>query len=142
VSVRRPLVKTLVGVAALALLLVPGAVAVATGWVEVTYTPWGEQPGPDPTSIEAWVALALVYVVWAPLVMVALVFAFDRLGYRYSPPEYDPRRSRKERRRREAGMKYLQSREAPPAGAPAARPKRGASSGSSSHPSAPSRDGD
>lgn len=141
-SVRRPLFKTLVTLAALALLLVPVAIALAAGWVEVTYTPWGEQPGPDSTPIEAWVGLALVYLVWAPLVMVALVFAFDRLGYRYTPPEYDPRRSRKERRRREAGMKYLQSREAPPAGAPPARPKRGASTGSSSHPSAPPRDGD
>ncbi len=114
-SVSRPLLKVLVAVAALAALLVPVAVALATGWVEIHYTPWGDQPGPDPTPIEAWVGLALAYLVWVPLVVVGLVFALDRLGFKYTPPARDPRPTRKERRRRTAGMKFLQSREAPPA---------------------------
>ena len=66
----RPLLKTLVALAALVALLVPFAVALATGWIEIHLTPWNEQPGPDPTPIEAWVLLALVYLVWTPLVMV------------------------------------------------------------------------
>ena len=132
-SVRRPLFKVLITVASLAALLVPLVVALATGFVEITFTAWGEQPGPDPTPIEAWVVLALAYLVWTPLILVGLVFALDRLGYKYMPPEREPRPARKERRRREAGMKYLQSREAPPAGASKSRPKRAA---------APPKDGD
>jgi len=137
VSARRPLFKLLITVASLAALLVPAVVAVATGFIEITFTAWGEQPGPDPTPIEAWVALALAYLVWTPLVLFGLVFALDRLGYKYMPPERDRRPSRKDKRRREAGMRYLQSREAPPAGAPKARPKRGASSSTSRTASRP-----
>jgi hypothetical protein len=129
----RPVLKTLVTLAALVALLAPFAVALATGWIEIHITPWSEQPGPDPTPIEAWAVLALVYLVWAPLVMFGVVLAFDRLGYKYTPPEGDPRPPRKQRRRRDAGLKFLQSREAPPAGAPAARPARGARS-SPAHP--------
>jgi hypothetical protein len=73
------------------------------------------------------VALALLYVVWVPLVFVGLIAAYDRLGYKYEPVQHAPRPVHKDRRRREAGMRYLRSREAPPAGAPAARPRRGAS---------------
>ncbi len=124
----RPVLKTLAALAALVALLAPFAVALAAGWIEIHFTAWSEQPGPDPTPIEAWVLLALVYVVWAPLVLVGLVFVFDRLGYKYTPPEGDLRPPRKQRRRRDAGLKFLQSREAPPAGAPAARPAHGAKS--------------
>ncbi len=132
-SVRRPLLKALITAASLAALLVPAVVALATRFIEITFTAWGEQPGPDPTPIEAWVALALAYLVWTPLVLFGLVFALDRLGYKYMPPERDRRPSRSERRRRAAGMRYLQSREAPPAGAPKARRSGGAS------PAAPRR---
>jgi len=140
---RRPLFKALVTVAFIVALSMPVAVALATGFIEVTFTAWGERPGPDPTPIEAWVALALAYLVWTPLVLVGLVYVLDRLGYRYTPPERERRPSRRERRRRDAGMRYLQgraassagtreapptgSREAPPRGALEARPTRGAS---------------
>ncbi len=164
---RRPLFKALVTVAFIVALSMPVAVALATGFIEITFTAWGERPGPDPTPIEAWVALALAYLVWTPLVLVGLVYVLDRLGYRFTPPERERRPSRKERRRRDAGMRYLQgrvpstgtreasptgSREAPPRGAPEARPTRGASRPPSPRPPSPrppssrpphaSRDGD
>jgi hypothetical protein len=117
----RPVLKALVTAAGVALLAAPAVVALATGWIEINFTAWNEQPGPDPTPIEAWVALALVYVAWVPLVFVGLIAAYDRLGYRYEPVQHAPRPVHKEGRRREAGMRYLRSREAPPPGAPAAR---------------------
>ncbi len=58
-------------------------------------------------------ALALVYLVWAPLVLVGLVAAFDRLGHQYMPVDRDRRPTRKERRQA-AGIKFLQSQQAPP----------------------------
>jgi len=122
----RPFLKALVTVAGVALLAAPAVVAIATGWIEINYTAWNDQPEPDPTPIEAWVALALVYVAWVPLVFVGLIAAFDRLGYKYKPVEHAPRPAPKGRRRREAGMRYLRSRETPPAGAPPERPKRAA----------------
>lgn len=122
----RRLAKPMVTLIALAALVAPAALALALGWIEINYTPWGEQPGPEPTPIEAWVLLALVYLAWAPLVFVGLVFALDRLGFKYAPVERDRRPTDKGRRRRVAGLRFLQSREAPPAGAPQARPKRGA----------------
>lgn len=142
---RRPLFKALVTVAFIVALSMPVAVALATGFIEVTFTAWGERPGPDPTPIEAWVALALAYLVWTPLVLVGLVYVLDRLGYRYTPPERERRPSRRERRRRDAGMRYLQgraassagTREAPPTGAPEARSTRGASRPPSSRPPSP-----
>ena len=123
----RRLARTLLTLAAVVALVVPVALALTTGWIEVNSTPWGEQPVPDPTPLESWVALALVYLVWAPLVFVGLVAAFDRLGHHYMPIDRDRRPTRKERRRQAAGIKLLQSEQAPPAGAPKARPKRGAS---------------
>jgi len=128
---RRRLAKALVTLAALAALAAPAALALALGWIEIHFTAWNEEPGPDPTSVEVWVLLALAYVVWAPLVMAGMALAFDRLGYRFVPVEREPRPSAKERRRLRAGLGYLASREAPPAGAPQARPKRGAGSSSS-----------
>ena len=111
---RRGLVKAIVTLAALVLLAVPAAVFVAAGWIEVTFTPWGEQPGPDPTPIEVWALLALVYLVWAPLLLAGLVVAHDRLGYRFTPVERRPRPSAKERRRRGAGLRFVAPQEAPP----------------------------
>jgi hypothetical protein len=110
---RRGVARVLVSIAALAALAVPAAVALATGWIEITVTAWGETPGPDPTPIEAWVLLALVYLVWAPLVFAGVVLLFDRLGYKYMPVERPPRTSAKKRRLQRSGMKYLQSQQAP-----------------------------
>jgi len=120
----RPSAKTLVSLVALAGLAAPSVVALATGWIEVRISPWGEPPGPDPTSIESWVALALVYLVWAPLVFVGLVVVLDRLGYKYMPVERTPRPTRRSRRRQVAGIKLLQARDASPSDARKALPKR------------------
>jgi hypothetical protein len=122
----RRLARTLLTLVAVVALVVPVALALTTGWIEVHSTPWGEQPVPDPTPLESWVALALVYLVWAPLVLVGLVAAFDRLGHQYMPIDRDRRPTRKERRRQAAGIRLLQSQQAPPTGAQKARPKRGA----------------
>ena len=112
---RRGVARVLVSIVALAALAVPAAVALATGWIEITVTAWGETPGPDRTPIEAWVLLALVYLVWAPLVFVGLVLAFDRLGYKYMPVERSAADERQEgRRQQRSGIKYLQSQQAPP----------------------------
>jgi len=124
----RPLLKALVTVAFVAALLAPFVVVLAAGWIEIHFTAWGEQPGPDPTPVEAWVALAVGYVVWAPLVTAGLIFALDRSGYRYTPPESRRRESRAQRRRRAAGIKYLQSLEM----SPPARRRRGTSAPSDS----------
>ena len=110
----RRLARTLVTLVAVAALAVPAAVALSTGWIQIAYTPWGEQPAPDPAPLERWAALALAYVVWAPLVFVGLVAVFDRLGYHYMPVDRDRRPTRKERRRQTAGIKLLQTGEAPP----------------------------
>jgi len=138
-SAHRPFLKVVVTVASIAALLAPAVVALATGWIKITFTAWSEQPGPDPTPIEAWVLLTLVYLVWTPVVVAGLVAALDRLGYKYSPHDAEQRPSRNERRRRAATMRFLHAREAPPAGAPPARPKRGASP-SRRDASSPSRD--
>ncbi len=120
----RTLAKALVTVAAVAALSAPAVVALATGWITIHFTAWNARPGPDPTPVEAWALLALVYLVWVPLVVAGLVIVLDRLGFRYAPVERDRRPSRKQRRRRAAGLRYLQGREAPPAGAPRGRPRR------------------
>jgi len=85
------LARTFLSLAAVVALVLPVALALTTGWIEVHYTPWGEQPIADPTPLENWVALALAYLVWAPLVFVGLVAAFDRLGHQYMPVDRDRR---------------------------------------------------
>jgi hypothetical protein len=122
----RPLTKTLVSLAALVALAAPVTLAVALGWIEIRFAPWGDRPEPSSTPIEAWVLLALAYVVWTPAVFVALVLVLDRLGHKYTPAGRDRRPTRKERRRVAAGISVLQADEAPRAGAPRARPGRGA----------------
>jgi len=122
----RRLARTLLTLVAVVALVLPVTLALTTGWIEIHYTPWGEQPVADPTPLENWVALALAYLVWAPLVFVGLVAAFDRLGHQYMPIDRDRRPTRKERRRQAAGIRLLQSQQAPPTGAQKARPKRGA----------------
>ncbi len=65
----------------------------------------------DTTSPGVWAALAVVYLVWIVLLMVGGVWALDRLGYHYQAYDRPRRATRRERRRRRAGMSLLQARE-------------------------------
>ena len=65
----------------------------------------------DTTSPGVWAALAVVYLVWAVVLMVGGVWALDRLGYHYQPYDRPRRPTRRERRRRRAGANLLQARE-------------------------------
>ena len=109
---RRSLSKILVTLAAIALLFAPAVIAFGSGWIRI--------PSPEHVSrheltpIEAWVAFAVFYVFWAALVMVALVFVLDRLGFKYTPVDLPERESRRRRRRRAAGLGYLRAQQTPP----------------------------
>ncbi len=111
----RRLLAALAGVAALALAAVPAVVAFGAGWMALG---WDGDRGDigglvDHNSPEAWALLAVAFMVWAPLVLAALVLALDRLGQRYMPLERAPRAAKGERRRLRAGVRYLAGREAP-----------------------------
>ncbi len=113
----RRLLAALAGLAALALATVPAIVAFGAGWMALG---WDADRGDigglvDHNSPEAWALLAVAFLVWAPLVLVALVVALDRLGQRYMPLERAPRATKDERRRLWAGLRYLAGREAPTA---------------------------
>jgi hypothetical protein len=65
----------------------------------------------DTTSPGVWAALAVVYLVWVLSLTVASIWLLDRLGYHYQPYDRPRRPTRKERRRRRAGLKYQQARQ-------------------------------
>lgn len=122
----RRALAVLAGVAALALACVPALVAFGLGWMTLG---WSEASGDighlvDDNPIEAWALLALAFLVWVPLVVVALVYVLDRLGQQYTPLEREPRPKTRETRRRRAGLRYLASRETPPPRSPSAARKR------------------
>jgi hypothetical protein len=105
---RRTLLVTLVSLAALALATLPAVVAFGTGWMELGWRSGAGETGGvvDRNPIEAWVVLAVATLVWVVLVLFGLVAALDRLGHRYTPPELEPRLTRRERRRRRAALRY------------------------------------
>jgi len=127
----------LVGVVALALAAAPAVVAFGLGWMTLG---WSQEAGDighvvDDNPIEAWVLLALAFLVWVPLVVVALVAVLDRLGRHYTPLERESRPREREARRRRAGLRFLAGREA--AGARARPPSAAKKGRASARPSAP-----
>jgi hypothetical protein len=105
---RRSLLVALVTLAAMAVAAAPAVVAFGLGWMSLGWE--SEEAGigrlADPNPIEAWVLLALAFLVWVPLVLVGLIWALDRLGHHYTPVDRQKRPSRRERRRRRAALKY------------------------------------
>ena len=77
--------------------------AVAHGVLHDTTPPW------------VWGALAVVYLVWVAGLTVAVVWAFDHLGYHYQPYDRQPRPTRRQlrrlRRRQRASTNLLRARE-------------------------------
>ena len=89
------LAVTAVTLVALACLAAPIVIGVLAGWLHGDSRP------------EAYVALALVYVVLVPAIMVGMIVTFDRLNFRYMPAESRRRLSKADRRRVEAGLKLF-----------------------------------
>jgi hypothetical protein len=116
---RSPLV-VLVTLAALALATAPAVVAFGLGWMELGWDQDRDGIGAlvDENSIEAWTALALAFLVWVPLVLAALIVVLDRIGRHYTPREHTPRRTKRERRRLQAGLRYMTGRQASPSPKP------------------------
>lgn len=65
----------------------------------------------DTTAPGVWAGLAVVYLVWIIGLMVASIWALDRLGYHYQAYDRPQRPTRRERRRRRAGMRYQAARQ-------------------------------
>jgi len=65
----------------------------------------------DTTQPGVWAALAVVYLVWVVVLMVASVWVLDRLGVHYQPYDRPQRATRRQRRRQRAGTSLLQARE-------------------------------
>jgi uncharacterized iron-regulated membrane protein len=106
--------RALVPVALLLLLTVPFLVFWWAGWIRIGVNHGARlEQGVlhDTTSIYMWTALAVVYLVWAVVLLVGTVWAFDRLGYHYQPYDRPARPTRRERRRKRAGMSYLRAQQ-------------------------------
>jgi len=108
--------------AVLALAVLPAAVVFGRGWLTLADGSGGPRdPG---TPLEAWVAFALFYVVWALALMALVAVVNERLGRRWHPYDRPRRPGSRERRRRLAGLRFLAGQQGlgeRPAGRPAAR---------------------
>jgi hypothetical protein len=113
---RRSALTWLASLAALVLLPLPAVVAFGAGWMELgwrTDRMGGLGAVVDENPVEAWVLLALAFLVWVPAVMVALVVVLDRLGYHYMPHERKRRPTRRERRRQRTTLRFLAGQQRP-----------------------------
>lgn len=105
---RRRLLIALTTLGLLTLVFVPAIVTFGLGWLQPPHIqPWGAPPAKDTTTLEAWVLFALLYLVWMVALSVLLVWAFDRLDYRWQYHERSPRAQKKQRRRITATMRAL-----------------------------------
>jgi hypothetical protein len=100
--VRQRLLKLGLGLATLALLSLPALLTIVLHWYRTRLLSGlvGKQAG-------IYVILPLVYLVWAPLVIVGFVVVADRLGYHYTVPDDDSKPTRRERRRQRAAFELL-----------------------------------
>ena len=106
--------RALVPVGWLLLLPVPFLVFWWAGWIHISRAHGAMvEHGVlhDTTGPGVWTALAVVYLVWAIGLTVGTIWALDRLGYHYQPYDRPKRPTRRERRRRRAGMKYQAARQ-------------------------------
>jgi len=109
---RRRLLIAIVSAAAVVLAAVPALVVFGQGWLPLPHrviSPDAAQPyGGSP---EAWTLFALFYLAWMAADVTLLVFLYDRIGFRYLPRETKPLEPRRKRRRRTAGVRYLEAQE-------------------------------
>jgi hypothetical protein len=106
--------RALVPVGWLLLLPVPFLVFWWAGWIHISRAHGAMvEHGVlhDTTGPGVWTALAVVYLVWAIGLTVGTIWVLDRLGYHYQPYDRPKRPTRRERRRRRAGMKYQAARQ-------------------------------
>ena len=108
---RRPII-VIATAAAVVLAAVPAVVVFGQGWLPLPHraiSPDAAQPyGGSP---EAWTLFALFYLAWMAVDVTLLVLVYDRIGFRYVPREARPAEPRRKRRRRTAGLGYLEARE-------------------------------
>jgi uncharacterized membrane protein len=104
-NVRRRLAFAVVTLAALALFCLPVVVTIALRWyrTKAFASMLGKGSG-------IYVILPLVYLVWSPLVLVALVVVFDHLGYHYVVTEKKAELAPRQRRRLLAGLGFFAQR--------------------------------
>ena len=102
VTLRR-LLLVLVTLGLVVLAAAPAVVTFAAGWLRLPeLQASGAPPARDPSSIEAWTAFALFYLVWMLGLVVLLVWSYDRLDYHWYYREPRHRPSEKKRRRTRA----------------------------------------
>jgi hypothetical protein len=106
---RSRLLKTLITVAALALVALPAVVAFGLGWLSFGHpdVPNGGATPPDTTPLEAWALFAVLYFIWLFGLMLLVVWSFDRVGHHWHAWDRAPRREKKKRRRLNAGVGFL-----------------------------------
>ncbi len=103
---RNALIAVAVGFVVLA--AVPVVVTFGLGWLHLpAVQPSGKPAVPDATPPEAWALFAVLYGAWLVALTIGLVWANDRIGYHWQPPERERRPSKKERRRRAATMSVI-----------------------------------
>lgn len=93
--------RILVSLATLALAVLPAIVVLRAGWLTA---------GPGESSLERSVLFVLVYAVWLLAVFVLFIWCNDRLGMNWHAWDRAPRRE-KRRRRRAAGLRFLEGQE-------------------------------
>ena len=110
---RSRLLKTLITVAALALVALPAVVAFGLGWLSFGHpdVPNGGATLPDTTPLEAWALFAVVYFFWLFGLMLLVVWSFDRVGHHWRAWDRAPRKEKKKRRRLSAGVGFLAGQE-------------------------------
>ena len=104
---RRTAFIALVTAGLIVLACLPAVVTFGLGWLQLPHIqPWGAPPAKDTTSLEAWTLFAVFYLAWMAVLVVLLVWSFDRIGHKWRYYESTPR-SKKERRRARASMQAV-----------------------------------
>jgi len=101
-SLRR-LLRILVPLAALLLVVLPAFVVFRAGWLAL-----GQVEAP---SLERWVLFIVLYLGWLLALAVAWIWCNDRLGIHWHAWDRAPRREKRRRRRRDAGLRLLEGQE-------------------------------
>ncbi len=94
--------RLLVSLATVALAALPAIVVFKAGWLTA---------GPGESSLERSVLFVLVYLVWLLAVFVLFIWCNDRLGINWHAWDRAPRPEKRQRRRRAAGLRFLDGQE-------------------------------
>lgn len=103
------MVKALLTLAAVGVAALPAALVFGLGVHRSGVLP--DPLGPDSGAL---FFLTLFYVLWLPVTVFGLIWLFDRLGYHYAAgrrTSRERRAARRVRRRRAAGLSYLEGQE-------------------------------